>query len=314
LGALALAIAGGTFYQSAAEARDRRRYPPPGRFVSVGEHRLHLNLAGQGSPLVVLDAGLGGSSLDWSLVQPEVAKLTRVCCYDRAGYGWSDPGPAPRTSRRIVDELHVALKNAGLEPPYILVGHSFGGFNVRFFAGHYPEEVAGLVLVDASHPRQFKRLPAHYRRMHRAQSGLGRLAPLLARIGVLRALRLPVASPGLPPSIRPVARALGFQTRAYAAAGGELTAFWMSTTQARWAPPLPDIPLTVLSRAFPGPGPGAPANRFAEVWQSLQAELATLSPRGELITAERSGHCIQLDEPELVVDAIRRIVTLVRAG
>jgi pimeloyl-ACP methyl ester carboxylesterase len=282
--------------------------------VSAGDHRLHLNLAGQGRPLVVLDAGLGGSSLDWSLVQPEVAKVTRVCSYDRAGYGWSDPGPAPRSSRRIVDELHVALANAGLEPPYILVGHSFGGFTVRFFAGHYPEEVAGLVLVDASHPRQFKRLPARYRRLHDAQTRLSSLALLLARFGVLRALRLPVASPGLPPELRPMARALGFQTKAYAAAVGELTAYWMSATQARFAPDLPDVPLTVLSRGFPGLVPGAPANRFAEVWQRLQAELATLTPRGELVIAERSGHCIQLDEPQLVIEAIWRMVAVVRGA
>jgi pimeloyl-ACP methyl ester carboxylesterase len=309
-----LAIASGALYQSAAEARDRRRYPPPGQLIAARDHCLHLNVVGQGSPLVVLDSGLGGSSLDWSLVQPEIAKLTRVCSYDRAGYGWSDPGPAPRTSRRIVDELHLALANAGLAPPYILVGHSFGGFNVRFFAGHYPEEVAGLVLVDSSHPQQFRRLPARFRQTYTVQMWLSRVAPLLARLGVLRALRFPVASPGLRGEVRQVASALGFQSKAYVAAVGEMTAFAMSAVQVRSAPPLPDVPLTVLSRGFPGLVWGAPAKRFAEIWQALQADLATLTPRGEHIVAERSGHSIQLDEPQLVIEAIQRMVTLVRAG
>ncbi len=148
---LVLLAAAGLLYQGIASAVDASRYPASGKLINVGGYRLHINCIGTGSPTVILDAGLGGSSLDWSLVQPEVATFTRVCSYDRAGYGWSDYGPKPRTSGRIVAELHTLLIGAGIPGPYILVGQSFGGLNVRLYAYTYPQEVAGMVLVDASH-------------------------------------------------------------------------------------------------------------------------------------------------------------------
>src|SRR4051812_37119691 len=143
-----LALAGAS-YEALAAAGDAHRYPPPGQLVDVGGYRLHIQCVGAGSPTVVLDAGLGGSSLDWSLVQAELGRTTRVCAYDRAGMGWSDPGPQPRTPRQIADELHTLLTNAGNAGPYVLVGHSLGGKNVRMFALQHPDQVAGMVLVDA---------------------------------------------------------------------------------------------------------------------------------------------------------------------
>jgi pimeloyl-ACP methyl ester carboxylesterase len=139
----------GASYEAIAPAGDARRYPAPGQLVDVGGERLHIQCVGAGSPTVVLDAGLGGSSLDWSLVQPELGRTTRVCAYDRAGMGWSDPGPQPRTPSQIADELHTLLTNAGISGPYVLVGHSLAGKNVRLFALQHPEQVAGMVLVDA---------------------------------------------------------------------------------------------------------------------------------------------------------------------
>ncbi|HXH24003.1 MAG TPA: alpha/beta fold hydrolase, partial [Vicinamibacterales bacterium] len=109
--------------------------PPPGELISIGTHRLHLNRQGSGRPVVVFDAALGASSLSWTLVQPEVARLTRTCAYDRAGFGWSEAGPLPRTAGRIADELHALLHAAGEPPPYVLVGHSYGGLVTRIFAG-----------------------------------------------------------------------------------------------------------------------------------------------------------------------------------
>ena len=122
--------------------------PPPGRLVDVGTHRLHLSCLGEGSPTVVLDSALGASSISWVLVQPALARLTRTCAYDRAGFGWSDAGPLPRTASRIANELYELLRRAQVPPPYVLVGHSFGGLVARLFAGRHPDAVAGMVLIE----------------------------------------------------------------------------------------------------------------------------------------------------------------------
>jgi len=154
LGILSLSLVGllllGLSYQAIASAVDASHYPPPGKLVDIGGYRLHINCTGTGSPTVILDAGLGGTSLDWSKVQPAVAHFTRVCSYDRAGYGWSDTGPGPRTSQQIVKELHLLLVHAQVSGPYILVGHSLGGLNMRQYAYRYPGEVAEMVLLNAT--------------------------------------------------------------------------------------------------------------------------------------------------------------------
>src|SRR5262245_3211505 len=142
-----VALAGtGAIYQAAATARDARRYPPPGQLVNVGGYRLHLYCAGEGSPTVVLEAVSGGLAIDWAWVQPEGARTTRVCTYDRAGRGWSEPGPAPRDARQLARELHTLLRNAAVPGPYVLAGHSAGGLFAREYAAQYPDEVVGLVL------------------------------------------------------------------------------------------------------------------------------------------------------------------------
>src|SRR5690242_6711079 len=141
----------GAAYQWLATRKDLAATPPPGRLVEIGGYRLHLWCTGDGAPAVILDAGLGGTSTGWGFVQPEVARFTRVCSYDRAGMGYSDPGPSPRTARRIASELAELLARGGMAGPVVLVGESIAGFNVRVFASNYPERATGLVLVDASH-------------------------------------------------------------------------------------------------------------------------------------------------------------------
>src|SRR5215204_4876368 len=143
---LALAVAG-AIYQAIATALAERAYPPPGEMVDVGGYRLHINCLGQGSPTVVLDAGSGGFSAQWVRVQREVSDTTRVCAYDRAGMGWSEMGPDPRDAKQITGELHTLLSKAGIEGPYVLVGHSFGGMYMQTYAARYPDEVAGVALV-----------------------------------------------------------------------------------------------------------------------------------------------------------------------
>src|ERR671916_1883264 len=159
LGLLALAVIG-AIYQAIATQIDQRTYTPPGEVVDVGDHSLHINCIGEGSPTVILEAASGGMSAHWVRVQQQLAKTTRVCAYDRAGLGWSESGPELRDARQVSSELHTLLEGAaGTEGPYVLVGHSYGGLYARMYAARYSEEVAGVVLVDSSHPEQFTRSP-----------------------------------------------------------------------------------------------------------------------------------------------------------
>lgn len=294
----------GALAQRLLSVRDSRRFPPPGMLVDVGGYRLHLWCRGTGGPVVVMDAGLGGSSLDWSLVAPRLAAETRVCTYDRAGYGWSEPGPLPRTSERAVAELHTALERSGLSGPYILVGHSFGGLNMRLFASRFPGEVAGIVLVDAAHEDRTSLLPLAARLLDVVEVVALSLTQLAATFGLVRAVLalgvIPASRRGIakyPPALQPVLRAFLARTRYWHTMRAEDLSFERSTRQMRAArQPLGDLPLVALVRsARPTPG-----------WFS------TLSPRGIGVTVERSGHFIHLDQPALVAEAVARVVRHVR--
>jgi predicted alpha/beta-fold hydrolase len=148
----------GAVYEFQSRARDRRDYPAPGQLIDLGGYRLHVQCAGPeqapGVPTVVLDSGLAGSVVDWRRVFPEVTRFARVCAYDRGGYGWSEASPRPHTPEGITADLHALLEKSGKRSPYILVGHSLGGLNMWAYASRYPDEVAGLVLVDSAHPQQ----------------------------------------------------------------------------------------------------------------------------------------------------------------
>jgi pimeloyl-ACP methyl ester carboxylesterase len=253
---------------------DREREPLPG-MVDVGGHRLSMACLGSGQPSVVFDNGVATPKERWGPVPEEVARFATVCIYDRAGTGRSESGPLPRTSARIVDELHTLLHRADIPAPYVLVGHSFGGLNMRLYASRNPEEVAGIVLVDSAH-----------------EDIAVRLAPLLpadARAGLLNELLGPNAE--------------GIDVPACA-------------TELREAGSLPPVPLIVLSRGLDAAPPmslPAPVREaVARAWQDLQATLARAVPGGRHVIATRSGHFIQLDEPELVVGAIREIVDATR--
>jgi len=149
---------------------------PPGKLIDMGGYKLHINCMGAVSPTVILEAGLGSPQLVWDEVRSEIAKFTRVCSYDRSGLGWSEHGLQPRTSQQAIKELHILLEKAGVSGPYVLVGHSFGGYHVRLFASTYPDEVVGMVLVDANHHDQESRLrpntPAEAERASRNREGV----------------------------------------------------------------------------------------------------------------------------------------------
>jgi len=169
--------------------------------VDVGDHSLHINCIGHGSPTVILEAANFGKSAWWVRVQKQLAQTTRVCAYDRAGLGWSERGPEPRDARQISSELHTLLKGADIEGPYVLVGHSYGGLYVRTYADRYPEETAGVVLVDSSHPEQFTRSPKE-RAQYEQTVRLGAVISSLTRLGVIRLTNYYPAHPDLPPHQR----------------------------------------------------------------------------------------------------------------
>jgi pimeloyl-ACP methyl ester carboxylesterase len=293
-----------------ATRRDRARFPPPGQMVDAGGHRLHLVSQGDGKPTVILDAGMVSFSSNWAWVQPEVAKVTRVVAYDRAGLGWSDPGPQPRDAQRSARELHVALQNAATDGPYVLVGHSYGGLVMRAFADLYPDEVAGLVLVDASHPDQWANIPAS--RNGQTNATVQKVAGLLGRLGLFRLFtkEAETLAAGLPPRQYAEIKAFCMTPESLAVSSNAL-AVWDSMTrpqinQARSLGNRPLIVLSVTEQAM-----------YAEVLTKLQNELPALSSNSQHITVQGATHenlVSRQEYAQVVADAIVRVVEAARSG
>jgi pimeloyl-ACP methyl ester carboxylesterase len=306
----------GLVYQSISEANDAQRYTAPGEMIDVGGYRLHLYCTGQGSPTVVLESGLGGPALQWALVQQKLEKTTRVCSYDRAGLGWSDVGPLPRTSQQMVKELHTLLHNAGIEGPYVLVGHSLGGFNVRIFAHEYPSETLGLVLVASGNENDNARMPPEYRLIEESNKQSDMLLITLTRFGITRIAGnsgLLAAYTSLltrfPPDVQAEFIALTFyRVQYWATAYAELSAVNDSRAQVAATGSLGDLPLVVLSGSpdvsrLPT---SFPVEQIRKTFQDLQVELAGLSSRSTRIACDTCDHYIPMTNPDVVVDAINQ--------
>jgi len=233
---------------------------------------LFYRLTGEGSPTVIMDSGLGDTSEVWSAVEPKVAEFARVLVYDRANLGRSERSISPRTSSHMVAELKELLQAEKIEGPYLLVGHSFGGLNMMLFARLYPEDIMGLVLVDSSHPEQVEQLLS-----------------------------------ALPPDLQ-----LLFKQSA--GENDEKITFeerMRCEDDVRAAPPMPNAPLVVLTRGLaPARSATWPSERLEEIWQAQQRDILSFVPRSKLLVAERSGHYIHRDQPEIVVEAIREIINM----
>jgi pimeloyl-ACP methyl ester carboxylesterase len=320
-----LIILGGLTWVMGAKAKAElaEQYPPPGQMVDMDGYRLHINCQGEGSPTVVIEAAGGDFSLSWDQVRQEVATFTRVCTYGRAGLGWSERSPKSHTASNVVEELHSLLTNAGIEGPYVLVGHSIGGLYVRLYAHEYPAEVVGMVLVDASHEEQNLRFPEAYRQandefLQQVVSG-SRLASLLNSIGFLALSAESYPSQFLPPFPQATLETYKavilsdtryFETVAEEYASTEESAAEVRATQIGSLGDMPVIALTAGQFEIPEDyGLSAEEReRTMAVRRELQAELAALSSNGQQVIAEESGHLVQLDQPELVIDAIRNVV------
>jgi pimeloyl-ACP methyl ester carboxylesterase len=312
-----------------AQSPEAPPFPPPGRMVDIGGWRLHVNCTGDSTTArstVVLEAGAGDFSVEWSLVQPKIAQFARVCSYDRADDGWSEYGPHPRTMHQIVYELHTLLAKAGVRPPYVLVGHSFGGVLVRLYAYTYPQDVGGMVLIESGVDDPVRNINGIFVRPARAQARV--VAPAVKTAGPpLRESEIPPAALSqihaaarslaptanepprnlLPPEAQQMRAWALAQVKHYAATDNPFDDAELAEMLARRRAspaPLGDLRLVVLTSRGPTDLPDSiEADR-----QNQQTGLAALSRRGTQIVTTKSGHHIQIEEPDLVVRAIRSML------
>lgn len=299
---LLIALAG-FMYQNISEARDRRFNPMSGKLVNVDGRKMHIDCTGDGTPTVILESGLGDTYLSWRKVQPETSKITRVCSYDRAGLGYSDSVSGPRTSRAIAEQLHALLQAAGIAPPYVLVGHSMGGYDVRLYASLYRNEVTGMVLVDASHPDQDKRFPAELKNMEGSWIREAEFLEYTMPFGIPRLMGFCDNDPKL--------RAAECNWSDAHEGLAEMRSFPESAAETAATGSLGDLPLAVLSHDPDKPSSELPADLakpMNQEWENMQVELSHLSTRGTQAIAKNSAHYIQLDRPDVVIDAVHRIV------
>ena len=294
--AVFVAIIATTGLQAVLSHLSLRDNPPPGSLVELNGRKVHVLCAGEGSPTVILEAGLPGSSLTWMSVFSEIAELTRVCAYDRPGYGWSQPTTSPRTAETIVQELRVLLQSTDTQPPYILVGHSFGGLLMQLYATRFPNDFTGMVLVDSSHPDQAHRT-LDLQEIDTISFAMKTLGP----IGIVRLLfPVPAGNPeSRDVSVREQERELLMTSRTLRTATREMSGLRESLRQVTESTvDLGSKPLVVLSEG----------RRRAESWQALQEDLSRMSTNSEWQVVDGAGHFVQHDQPDVVVGAVRRVI------
>lgn len=314
---LGLIVATGAVFQLSMTLWESHLYPPPGQLVDIGRLRLHINCTGAGSPTVILEAGPNDSSLIWQLVQPEISRFTRVCSYDRAGFGWSDAPNEPRSSANIATELDRLLTRAAVPGPYVLVGHDFGTLDLRVFTWRHRQEVAGMVFVDSVHPDIHNRPPFNVAAQSTVANLYYRLIPWTVPLGVPRILdwcRDNFIFPNQPKEwadLTPEAAAQYCRLQSWRTEQAQVTdetgSFYANTG------PLGDMPLVVLSHDpqvndFGGFFSPADLVKAERSWMEMQGELRTLSSRSKWIVAKGSYHWIQINRPELVVAEVQEIV------
>jgi pimeloyl-ACP methyl ester carboxylesterase len=292
IAAVLLAALLGAGYEAVHRHREQKLYQPPGKLIDMGGYKLHLYCTGQGSPTVLLEFGADGSFLDWREVQPGVSQITGVCSYDRGGYGFSDASPKPRLSSAMSEEFRELLRRAGEHPPFIVVGHSFGAQNALMFAHQFPEDVAGIVLVDGTHPAY--NVPFGWKKKLQLQ---------------MMQYTMPF---GLPrwrgwcgqgaPDISGLKTRITCRSQVLRANYEQLAAYRESAAGVVQIHDLGDLPLVVISRDSSGPE-----------WQKFQERLAGLSTNSRHVIAKGSGHKVPTAAPEVIVEEISALVKDFRA-
>ena len=317
----------GSLYETSARQEELKKVQEPGMHVDIGGRSLHILCQGvkqPGKPTVILEAGAGGWSLHWYSFLQQAAQFARVCAYDRAGFGWSDPGPAPRDGLHIASDLNALLSAAGETGPYLLVGASRGAQYIRLFRDAYPRDVVGMVFVDGE-PEDFRSSSPFVASQAAQNQAVFSAVGFLSRVGAFRLLGIdsssapelpcvPFAVKYLPVEMHAAYLAVEGQPKCFDALLAEETATIDRENQVRLTHALGDLPLVVLTHGIPGGATvGASPEQAAELeaaWQSLQVQLSGLSSRGILITAEHSGHNIALDQPDVVLDAILKVLEM----
>ena len=302
--ALMVSSLGGA-YETYRERADASDFPMPGRLINVGDHRLHINCTGTGSPTVVLEPGLGEPSTAMAWIAPAVAMTTRVCVYDRAGRGWSESASAPQDGVQTATDLHTLLQRAHEPGPYVLAGHSAGGIYVLNYAHRYPQDVAGMVLLDSMHPEQYTKIaswPGFYEMFRRASAVL----PSLSRIGLGRVMYQNAYS-DLPELARDEERAFLSTPRDNRSLRDEFSQLRTAMTQARSLTSLGNVPLVVVT-----------AEKDAEQgWTAAQNELATLSTNSVHRMEPNATHAMLTEnkaEAARSSQAVRDVVNSIRTG
>ncbi len=316
VGILVLATTG-VIYQAVSTTSDQQKYPPPGQLVDVGGYKLHIYCVGEGSPTVILDAAADMMSSDWAWIQPEIAKHTRVCSYDRAGMGWSDSGPQPRDAKQVTIELHTLLTKAGLSAPYALVGHSAGGLYTRMYAAEYPEEVAGMVLVDPGHPDMETRIPA-LQAQNASDASLVNAMRVLSYFGLPRLLGVGKNNAqGLPSQQAAEVNAFVSRPQHWATILDLINSTSATYDEVRTTGPLGNIPLVVISANTAWFTKGAPADDARKILNDLQSEIAELSTNSShrIIDGATHGSLVHnQNDAQAVISAIEDVLTSLQTG
>lgn len=305
---LVLAIAG-TVYQTAATEADRRNFPPPGILVNVDGYKMHIYCVGEGSPTVILDSANMGTVSNWAWIQPEIAKTTRVCAYDRADSGWSDLSPLPNDTKQNAEALHILLANANVPGPYVLVGHSFGGLFVRMYAEMYPDEIAGIVFIEGTLPDGLKRLGEPDVMPNAPDEGFMDATPFISRLGILRLMGFPITDPDLPEPQRSELKAYLASTKLAESLKRQYHLFPTLLAQVRPlydAGSLGDTPLAVVL--------GSEGDGGIPEWQELFAGQAKLSTNHILITINGANHISLVDRQSHASQSSAVILKVIEAA
>jgi len=306
-----LALGSGWTYQRIAERRDDQRYPPPGERHAVQGRLMHIHCRGSGSPTIIVEQGIGGPSIDWNEINNQMARTTRVCDYDRAGMGYSEPAYKPTVSTDVAQNLHELLRKANIDDDLVFVAWSAGGLYAKEYYRHFPQRVKGMVLVDSTHEQTVQRMPP-------APSNKENLDNLmrkyyLAQFGWLRlsGAKLPYARAPLSPEDKNRLGAFFLKSHTYRTLVDEGIGLEQDMAKGTALPKLGDLPLIVIAE-------GAPRDPYMienlAKWHELQRELARLSTQGRLVIAEKSAHFVHRTEPELILNAVHQVVEAIRTG